>query len=350
MTIYYMASPFHNRSILFDDINNIGRGLDEIINKYKLEYKDLDEKDIILDPECNALYKKYLNILQERDKEKLKRENPWTMLDRNYTLNNIAYMEIRYIIEKKYSKKLDGREVAEELRKYLIGEKKLLKKPYQLKAYLKTKEMLEYYEKLTTEPKKGEKYILFALQNQPEATTAPLAGGMFSNQLISIEMLANSLPKGVMLYVKEHPSQAYMAKTKKYYQKISQIKNVRLMPIESNQYDLMKDCIATATATGTMALESAIMGKPCISFGKFIYNYLDNTLPVRKNDDCKKAVEKVINGDVNISIKDVKIFFKALYEYSEPGNVGYWNYNKVKNAKEVSTSVINDIRRKRDAK
>lgn len=344
MTIFYMASPFSNRSLVFSDIDCIGKGLDNIIEKYIEKYKETNIENISLPAECERMYKKYTKISKEIDSEKLRNENPWTFLDENFYLKNLVYMDIRHMLEKKFKKKTNGKEVAKELKQYLEGDKRIYKKAYQVNHYLKNKKMSDYYSILATYPQSGEKYILFALQLQPEVTTAPLAGGIFSNQIIIIDMLASNLPKGMMLYVKEHPSQVYTARTKTFYQRISRIKNVRLINSKVNQYELIKNCVATSTATGTIAIESVILNKPCIVFGKFIYNHLEGTIHVRKNEDCIKAINDIVMGNIIIEKKNIKIFFKALFEYSKEGNIGYWNYNMIKNAKLISETIIEELK------
>ena len=97
---------------------------------------------------------------------------------------------------------------------------------------------------------------------------------MFVDQILMIETLAAALPEGWVLYVKEHPWQMWnnglnysSCRYPGYYKKISRLKNTFLVPIEANTFDLIKNCQAVATVTGTAGWEAVLRLKPAIVFG-----------------------------------------------------------------------------------
>lgn len=343
MSILNGSTPFADRCIIFNDIDNIGSGLDKLIENYKESYKDVDIADIPMDSNCRKIYERYALITKEKDLSKMLEKRTWKGASQKVMINYMVYMDIRHMIEKRFKGKTDGILVSKELKRYLEGDKSIYKKPFLIKNILRTKEIRNYYERIAEIPPKGEKYFLFSMHYQPEATTSPLAGGIYSNQVIAIELLAKNLPKDVKLYVKEHPNQIYVGRTKSLYDRIKRIKNVRLISERVNQYELIKECIATSTINGTVVLESLILDKPCIMMGKYLYRYVDGVYQVRKNEECQIAIKEILNGNTRIDQKNIKIFFKALYDYSKPANVGYGDYNKKINAKNMSTILIDDI-------
>ena len=116
----------------------------------------------------------------------------------------------------------------------------------------------------------SERYILFPLHFQPEASTLVLAP-YYLDQITLIEDIAKSLPVGYRLYVKEHGS-SMGRRPKSYYDRIRAIYGVRLLAPEENTWDLIKGAAALAVITGTMGWEALLFERPVISFGKVFYN------------------------------------------------------------------------------
>ena len=98
------------------------------------------------------------------------------------------------------------------------------------------------YNKKAQEPDYEEKYVYLPLHYQPENTTCPLAGSFVDQQLI-VNLLSYCLPEGVFLYVKEHPKQTAVGRTKDYYEKLLGRKNVRLIRTDANSFALMDHAV-----------------------------------------------------------------------------------------------------------
>lgn len=152
------------------------------------------------------------------------------------------------------------------------------------KSYLKwvkktNRRILEYkfcdamsitkYNKIAEYPNYNDRYIYFGLQLTPEATIIPRAG-VFSEQLNSIQLIARIAQKyGIAVYVKEHYVQIY--REREVYEAIKKIPNVKLIKTDVSSMDLISQCFAVSTQTGTCILEGALQGKPSIvtSSGNF---------------------------------------------------------------------------------
>ncbi len=129
---------------------------------------------------------------------------------------------------------------------------------------------LAYFEYLAeveeSEPDLEQPFVYFPLQMQPEMTTSAL-GGRFRDQVLAIERLAEMLPEGHLIYVKENPKQTGKLRSPLFFHRLNRIKQVRLMPSHANSQELMGRAVATANVSGTVGWEALLAGKPVISFG-----------------------------------------------------------------------------------
>ena len=140
-------------------------------------------------------------------------------------------------------------------------------------SYLIRDNLKKEYERFQSLPNFSKKFIYAPLQVQPECSNSP-QGGVFADQILMLETLAAALPDDWLIYVKEHPIQwpriglefsSY--KYRGYYQKISEIKNVKIVPLETDSYKLNKESQAVATITGASGWEAMLWSKPAIIFG-----------------------------------------------------------------------------------
>ncbi len=172
-----------------------------------------------------------------------------------------------------------------------------------------------YIAQNSVNPNYDEKYIYFALHYQPEATTSPSAG-VFVNQQLAIQMLSYYVPDDVYIYVKEHPNQRLRGERyRSFFEEIKELRNVKIMPTSFSSNEIENHAVAIATCTGTVAYEAMFKNKPSILFGYYVYNYLPGAFTVRNNDDCQKAVDKILAG-VNISDQDILNYILTLQNIS----------------------------------
>lgn len=176
--------------------------------------------------------------------------------------------------------------------------KRLFRKFYHRFTYNLPKE----YQKAQSQPDFNKNFVYFALHNQPERSTSP-QGDMFVDQILAIEMLVASLPENWVVYVKEHPMQWIReglnfsgSRYKGYYEKLARMKNVYLVPVETNSYDLIKNAKVIATVTGAVAWEAALQLKPSIIFGTVWYQDCPGIFKVGDVNSCRKALEIIKNG------------------------------------------------------
>ena len=160
----------------------------------------------------------------------------------------------------------------------------------------------EYHFFVNHRPDLSKKFIYAPLGFQPECTTSPL-GSIFVNQILMIKILASALPKDWVIYVKEHPAQwasfglNYIDyRYRGYYEQIAKIKNVQLVPIKMDSFNLIKKSQAVATVSGTPAWEAVLRQKPALVFG---YPWFKDCLAIFKinsPESCRSAIKKIVDG------------------------------------------------------
>lgn len=178
------------------------------------------------------------------------------------------------------------------------------------------KKLNKLYSSLTEMPAE-EKYILLPLHYQPEATTSP-AGDIFVNQMLAVETLLKNTPEDYMIYVKEHPQQfqSHMvgekSRIEEYYRYLSNLPRVKMMPLEINSYELMKNAVAVATVTGTVGWEAVMHRKPVIIFGIIWYEKMPGVL--RVSDSASSAKIKDFIDNYHFEEHKVLAYLKAVEE------------------------------------
>lgn len=178
-----------------------------------------------------------------------------------------------------------------------------------LESKLHINNLYKLYRKFAVKPDYKEKYILYPLHQDPEAST--MIRATISCQLFIIKQLSNILPKGWKLYVREHPSQFYSYKSATYffknisyyraidfYARVKNMENVKLIDLNTPMYELEKHCQAINTITGTAAIEGILMNKPIILWGNgnHFAEFLKDSFNIKRLNDLITAVKKIKNG------------------------------------------------------
>lgn len=170
-------------------------------------------------------------------------------------------------------------------------------------------------------PIEGEKYVLYPIHFQPEASTLVQAP-MYLNQLALLEDMAKSLPAGYRLYVKEHLSNRGR-RPLDFYAAIRRIPAVRLLGPDTDTWSLIRNAAAIAVITGTMGWEGLLFGKPVVTFGDVFYNAVPHTY--RASLVPKDAWFELFRRAVTNHEPDdeaLLAFIAAMHEGSYPGFMG----------------------------
>ena len=167
-----------------------------------------------------------------------------------------------------------------------------LKRPYR--TYFINKNFIR-------EIKKNTSFIYFPLHYEPERQLL-LVAPYYRNQLTLITQIAQSLPVGYELYVKEHVSMYLNVwRDISYYKKILAIPNVRLIHPSVNSENLMKECSLVVTIAGTTGLEAAFYDKPVIVFADVSYSNLPSVYRIKNIEDLPQAIRTMLGKKVDFS-------------------------------------------------
>lgn len=260
--------------------------------------------------------------LQEKYKSKLISEID---LPEDYQKEFDLYTKPEKVIKKIVSKKNKFPEYKILMWHWLRSPKNTIKKIInRLWQKLQTIHLLRTYNRLSIPADYTSSYIYFPLQYQPEMTTSPL-GGVFVHQILAIRMLAHYIPSGTKIYVKEHPLLKHRTHTRdiNLYYELKKMKQVQLIPLDTNSNKLIENSVAVASMTGTVGYEAMYKEKPFLMFGERQMKYSPSTFNIRNNDECKMAVEYVFTKGAKHTLKDAKLFLKALSMVAVKSNYVY---------------------------
>ena len=211
------------------------------------------------------------------------------------------------------------------------------------------KELKLNYQKLSSLPDFKQKYIYFPLHVQPEMSTTPLAD-QFVDQFNIIEILSASVPNDVYIFVKEHPAQLSFGRSSIEYLAFSNSKNVKIVDMNTDTFDLIDKSIAVATCTGTAGFEALFKKKPVLFFSKYnVFSYAPGGFIISSVKDCKMALKKIVKG-VKVEIKKLKQFIINVESISESGNINGIEHNlkrigitKKENLENISKVILNEL-------
>ena len=178
------------------------------------------------------------------------------------------------------------------------------------KRALKVRSFKKHYDAIVTD-NLPEKFVLVALNYQPEETSCP-SGGVYADQILMLQLLNQHLPKNINIIVKEHKTQFYLStesasgRNQNFYRQISKIdKRVKFVSENYNPFVLIDKAKAVVTIGGTIGWESAIRGTPTLIFGRAWYENMPRVLKVKTKEDLAKAllqVEELKNKDLHSEI------------------------------------------------
>ena len=179
---------------------------------------------------------------------------------------------------------------------------------------LKKRNLKENCSKYANEYDLNKKFVYFALMHEPERTTNP-DGGDFNEQFLAILKLRKFLPDDIEIFVKEHPTQFYLdergakGRSPMFYNLIENVKGLRFVGPFEDSNTLISHALFSASITGTVALESAIIGKVGLIFGKTWFQGSPNVFLFDDLTSYESLMEKQLYSHNRISE-----FLKKIYE------------------------------------
>lgn len=145
-------------------------------------------------------------------------------------------------------------------------------------------------------------FFFFPLHFQPESSTSVYAT-YYYDQLNTIRNVAFCLPMPYKLYVKEHPASVGLRQDI-FYKKLKDIPNVVLLSPYENVQEIIEKSSGVIVLTGTIGMESALLGKPTYVLGTTLYYHHPLCRKIKGFTDLKEMIEKDLSQ--KIEVEDIK--------------------------------------------
>ncbi|HFV9280410.1 TPA: capsular biosynthesis protein, partial [Acinetobacter baumannii] len=161
-----------------------------------------------------------------------------------------------------------------------------------VRRYLNTKKSQKFYinnDELEICSSK-ERFYVYPIHFHPESSTSVLAPE-YTNEYSNIVNIANNLPFGTYLYVKDHKS-AKGVQSYEFYKKVSSLPNVRLVNFDVNIKRLILKSVGVITVNSTAGYEALLLGKPVYLLGRVFYENFNN---VHKLQNFKSLRNNFLN-------------------------------------------------------
>src|SRR3989344_2711057 len=204
----------------------------------------------------------------------------------------------------------------------------LLAAPAFFARHLFLPNLKKEYRSVETRPDFAKKFVYVPLHMQPECTTSP-EGGVFVDQILMLETASAAVPDDWIIYVKEHPIQWLRFgidygddRYRGYYQKMVRIPKVRIVPANTNSYELIRRSQAVVTVASSAAWESALLSKPAVIFGYPWFQHCPGILKADGVESCKAALEKIVSG-FKIDRQEIINYLKSYEEASIPAFIDH---------------------------
>lgn len=140
----------------------------------------------------------------------------------------------------------------------------------------------------------NQKYVYFPLHVQPELTTCPW-GGKYSDQMLALEWLRKLLPDDWYIYIKENSDQDSSYRGDGFFERLSALKNIKMVPIETPTVKLIESAVFIATVSGTVGWEAISGEKNALVFGQAWYESFPGVFKFSLN----LTLDEILNYKIN---------------------------------------------------
>lgn len=162
-------------------------------------------------------------------------------------------------------------------------------------------------------------YAFFPLHLEPELSLLWLAR-FDTDQIAVVRRIAQALPVGMKLLVKEHP-QMVALRPRRFYRELKKIPNVVLVRPEISSFSLIARAALVTTITGTAGWEATLFGKPVITFGNIFYNALPSVVRSRTSEELPMQITRQLSKDFVFDEEALVRYVAAIFEESAESDI-----------------------------
>lgn len=139
--------------------------------------------------------------------------------------------------------------------------------------------------------------VIYFLPYQPEESSSPRAG-IFVEQLLAVKSVADCLPNGWTLRVREHPDQygRRRPRAKGFLQEIARIPNVSIVPFNESVSESFSDVRAAVGVSGTSCVEAWLRKIPVLIFGDMFLKRAPGVFFVETLSGIRTALARIQIG------------------------------------------------------
>jgi hypothetical protein len=153
-------------------------------------------------------------------------------------------------------------------------------------------------------------FAYFPLHVEPDATILRM-GDFYTNQISLIKNIAQSLPTGVELFVKEHPTMDLVGwRNLEFYKQIIELPNVKLIHPSVKNELMLQNSSFLITIAGTAALEAIFYEKPVIVFSDVNCSTISSVFKINDLKELPIIIRKCLETKVNLN--EVNYFFNQM--------------------------------------
>lgn len=194
-------------------------------------------------------------------------------------------------------------------------------------------------------PQEGEKYVYYPFHVPLDVQLTARCPEFFDQEGL-VKKIADAVPEGYKLYIKEHPA-AIGGHSLSKLKAALQNNKIRLIHPGQNSYDIIKNAACIVTVNSKVGVEAIMQGRPVVVLGRTFYRGKGVTVDVKNLDDLPKAIAEAVGQipDMEVSRRFLNRAFQwsckgELYENS-PVNVDNF-YASLKAYLKDSGAINND--------
>lgn len=143
----------------------------------------------------------------------------------------------------------------------------------------------------------------------------------YLDQIGLVRYLADVLPGGLRLYVKEHPASVGGFGYRALRELLHTHRNVRVIHPAVNSYDIIENARLVMTINSKVGAEALMLGKQVVTLGDAFYSNSPLVHRVGRPGDVDGVISAVLGQDRSPSQEEVEQFFGQVWEASRAGEL-----------------------------
>lgn len=163
----------------------------------------------------------------------------------------------------------------------------------------------------------------------------------YLDQLTLIERIAQSLPYGLQLVIKEHPAMIGAMDARRVGQLLKRYDHLKLVPAQTNNYEVLRRARAVVTVNSKSGAEAALLGVPVLALGDAFYSDAPFITPFERGADLSAAITRCLQAPRSQELdSDSLKWFEALWRQTRRGELYVDHDDSVKAMADALAAVL----------